>query len=591
MRRPRSPTAGLLLAGPLLAAVLSSRADALGEGELPAALERALSAAEGSLRAGDRKAAEGRYHEAFFHGWLLIGALERIDKRWPAARVAVRRASLFAGEDPLASRSLALAYLQAGEPAEAVASLSARAARVPTDVHTRRLLAVALHASGRREQAISMLDEAAAAAGGDPALAFQFGSQYLSLKRVDVAERLFAKVVAERPIPQTHVLIGRAYRDAGEFARARRELQQALRMDPSVRRAHYYLGMITLSEGGNDAGVIETAKAEFRQELKIAPADPLASHQLGLALLDSGGAAQALPLLEAAVRGEARSLHLGHLGRCQLALDRPADAVASLRRALELASDQGASDEEVESIHYQLGRALRSLGSEAEAKSELAEAGRIAARRRESTAGAPAVELSSLLGPSPLAALAPAPRRELARRTRSSLARAYFNLGVMAAQASAPAAERFARAAASFERAAELDPDFPQLQASLGVARFNARQFAAAVEPLALAVAANPANADLKRMLAAARVDTQAWDEAARLLNDDPQLANEPALRSARALALLRSGRAAEAEPILAELASQDASPEIQTLLGEARAALGRSLEGAGPHKQRGSKQ
>ena len=54
----------------------------------------------------------------------------------------------------------------------------------------------------------------------------------------------------------------------------------------------------------------------------------------------------------------------------------------------------------------------------------------------------------------------------------AALARAYLNLGVMQAQA-----ERFARAAEMFEKAAAVDPDFPQVQSSLGVAYFNARQF------------------------------------------------------------------------------------------------------------------
>ena len=51
-----------------------------------------------------------------------------------------------------------------------------------------------------------------------------------------------------RPIPQTHVLIGRAYRDAGEYERARAELQRPLAQDPGVRRAHYYLGMVALAD-------------------------------------------------------------------------------------------------------------------------------------------------------------------------------------------------------------------------------------------------------------------------------------------------------------------------------------------------------
>ena len=170
---------------------------------------------------------------------------------------------------------------------------------------------------------------------------FLLASEYLWLKRPDAAARLFAEVVKARPIPQTRVLIGRAYRDAGEYDRARAELRAALEQDPGVRRAHYYLGMVALADAKTGADRLRQAEAEFREELKLAPGDPLTSDQLGLALLDAVRPAEALPLLETAVRGEARSLFVYHLGRCQLALERTAEAVVSLRRALELAVEEG----------------------------------------------------------------------------------------------------------------------------------------------------------------------------------------------------------------------------------------------------------
>jgi tetratricopeptide (TPR) repeat protein len=569
------------LLGCLLAA---SGGAAASESDLPGRLEQAVSAAENSLRQGDLRAAENHYREALFDGWLLVGALERIEKRFPEARTAVRRASLFASDGREASRSLGLAHLQTGEPDEAVTVLAGLATREPQDVETRRQLAVALAAAGRHEQAVATLDEVSAKASEDPELAFLLGSQYLWLRNVDAAERLFAKAFAARPIPQSRVLIGRTYRDAFEYARARRELQAALRLDPKVRRAHYYLGMIILAEDMS-ADRIERAEAEFRQELTLAPGDPLASDQLGQLLLDSGRAAEALPVLETAVRGDARSLYLSHLGRCQLALERPAEAVVSLRRALELAEQQGASEEERERIHYQLGSAARLMGAGPEATAHLAEARRLfAVRNQAASSGTTSPEsafTAPLLEASALTGLTPPQRLELRRHVDASLARVYFNLGVIQAQDGAvPPAERFARAAESFQKAAEIDPAFPQVQASLGIAHFNARQFDKATEPLARALAASPGDGSLKRMLATAWLDTQVWAKAAALLNDDPELANDPTLQFARGLALLRSDRAAEAEKVLAALlAAQGDSAELLALLGEARAELSRNPE------------
>jgi tetratricopeptide (TPR) repeat protein len=550
-----------------------------------AALETAISAAEGRLQGGDLDAAESLYRQAVFEGWLLTAALERLEGRLPASRDAVHGAALFRVESAPSLRALAAAQLQTGEAAAAAETLETLAARDARDGETRRLLARALAAEGRMEAATERLDEAAALAADDAELAFLVGTDYLFLKKPGQAERLFARVAAARPIAQTHVLVGRAYRDAGEHDRARAELQAALRQDPAVRRAHYYLGTVALADARTGPDRLDRAIAEFREELKQAPDDAAANDQLGLALLEAGRAAEALPALETAVRADARPLVLFHLGRCLLALDRDAEAATALRRALEAAEEHAGSDAEIGKIHYQLGLALRKLGAGAEAATHLAEAGRRAGQGPDASA-----ESSDQDAASPLAALPLWQRQGLKRRAGAGLVRSYFNLGVIQAQArrSVPAAERFARAAAFFERAAALDPDFPQVQASLGVAYFNAREFAKATGPLSRAAAARPEDRGLKRMLATSWLNTEAWDKAAALLEDDPERETDAALQFAYGLALLRSGRAARAAEVLAgAAAARGDSAELLVLLGQARAQQGkdedavRALEGA----------
>lgn len=430
---------------------------------------------------------------------------------------------------------------------------------------------------GRLPEARMALDKAVEAAPHDPEAVFRLAAEHLWLREVETAERLFAVVAGARPIPQTHVLIGRAYRDAREYARARAELQTALRMDPSVRRAHYYLGMVILAEGGTSPERLEKARAEFQEELKLAPEDPLTNDQLGLALLEAGRAAEALPAFEKAIRGEERWLYLFHLGRCQAALERPGDAVVSSRRALELALAQGAGDEELERIHYQLGLALRQTGAAQEATTHLAQAGRLRSKRQTSPSEASATQSPPGDG-SPLSSLAPQQRLELKRRLTGNLARAYVNLGVLQAQSQGlEPAERYARAAALFEKAAALDPDFPQVQSSLGVAYFNARQFEKSTAPLARALAAQPQDAGLKRMLAIACVNTLSWERAVVLLQDDPGREADLSLEFAYGLALLRSNRPVEAEKVFEGLVTRRGdSDELSLLLGQAQAAQGK---------------
>jgi tetratricopeptide (TPR) repeat protein len=553
-----------------------------GEGPDPAApLDSALASAEDRLRAGDLQAAEGRYREALFEGWLLTATLERLERRLPEARDALRNAALFRVETPQGLQALGAAQLQQGDAAAARETFTALAAKDPRDGMGRRLLARALAADGQADAAAQRLEEAAALADDDPEVAFLVATDYLWLKRVGEAERLFARVLRARPIPQTHVLIGRAYRDAGEYDRARAALRAALDQDPGARRAHYYLGMVVLADARTGPDRLERAMAEFREELRLAPEDAPASDQLGLALLEAGRPQEALPVLEAAVRAQARPLYLFHLGRCLLALERPADAAAALRRALERAEEHGGSEAEIAKIHYQLGLALRKLGAGAEAASHLAQAKRLAVVDPDGSVESSRVDPDAAGAGdegSPLAELPHWQRQGLKRRAAAVLVRAYFNLGVLQAQGhrSASAAERFTRAAAFFERAAALDPEFPQVQSSLGVAYFNAREFAKATGPLARAAAARPEDHGLRRMLATSWLNTEAWEKAAALLEYDPERETDAALQFAFGLALLRSGRAARAEEMLLGVSAAGGdSSELWVLLGQAHAAQG----------------
>lgn len=512
-----------------LARALLAAIPAFGAAEEPrpdpaAALDAAMAAAEERLRAGETGAAQAHYGEALFQGWMLEATLERLDGHSTEAATAARNAAAWAKDG---------------------------------DAQGQRLLGKTLATNGDADGAARALDAAAAAATDDPEMTFMVATDFLWMKRIEAAERLFAQLLRMRPAAATHVLVGHAYRDAGEYARARLELRAALDQEPGVRRAHYYLGTVVLADpasGGDRSGL---AIAELQAEVKLSPDDALAWDQLGTSLLDAGQAAEGIQAIERAVGLEARVSYVYHLGRCQLALDRPADAVASSRRALALGGEQGATESELERIHYQLGLALRKTGAGQEAAAHLAEAKRIAARWTE----APPAEKP--FEPAPASALPASDRQGLAHRVRASLAQAYLNLGVMQAQA-----DHLSEALELFEKAAEADPDFPQVQYSLGIARFNARQFDKATDPLTRALATSPGDARLKRALAMAWLNSGSYTKAAALLERDPGRAGDPSLQFAYGLALAHGGREAEAEAIFTKLIRENGeSAEVSEAL------------------------
>ncbi len=558
-----------------------------GAGDPTAAVfDRAIAGAEAALREGEEQLAESRYRDALLEGWLLLGALAVADNDLDGAQAAFERARTAAVETRRPLLSLALLHLQRGDAATGIDLLRTVVALAPADVSSRQLLAQALMAGGHAAEAVQELEEAVTRAPEDPEVAFALAGAHLRAGDAAAAERLFADVVERRPGAETWVLIGRTYRDLGDQVRARAALERALALAPRARRAHFYLGTLALMEEGPSG--LDAAMAEFRRELEIAPGDPIAQLYLGMSLVEARRPDEALAPLAAAAESEVcRRDALYFLGRAHLGLDRPAEAVQALRQALALATE-GASDPGLLSgFHYQLGTALRRLGAEAEAAPHFAAAqqhstaGVESARERlaryldDAPAGAPggAAAARSFVAPltAPLAGLEAEERRELRRHVAGALARAYSNLGVLQSQAG-----RAGEAAELLLSAVELDPGLPGAHRALGVALFNARRYAEAATVLERALADALEDARLRRMLALVWLNAERWAQAAELLRDDPARANDRALQYAYALALVRSGRAAEAEPVFAELLTRHADwPELNVLLGQASAAQG----------------
>ena len=547
-----------------------------------AGLVAAVSAAETALQSGERQIAESHLRSALFEGWMLLGAIAATDGHLADARTAFTHSSTAVVNNRAAEEALAAVHTQMGDAAAALPILSRLSGMDPKNMRARHLLAQAYVVSGNPAAAVQELEEAHTIAPDDLETTFTLASGYARLKKFDDAERLFAQVTKARPIPQTYVLIGRAYRDAGAYDRAATSLRRALQMDPRVRRAHYYLGMVALLSEG--VSRIEDAIGEFQQEQKIAPDDPLNTLRLGMALVVARREREALVPLETLARAPNPSAEaIEYLGRAQLGAGRAADAVPTLQRALKMATERSADPGRLGQLHYVLGTALREAGRAAEAAAAFDQAQRASAARAATdrerlerylgdSSEAPGPHLGAVpLESAVLEGTTVDTRAALARQTASMLARTSLNLGVLQAQA-----RRFARAAASFEQAATLDAAIPRVQYSLGVAYFNAGEHAKAIPPLERATAADPQDREARRMLAMASFNAGQFARAAELLADDPQRASDPSLDYTYGTALVRSDRGEEAERVFSSLLKRHGDvPELNVVLGQAHAQQG----------------
>ena len=74
---------------------------------------------------------------------------------------------------------------------------------------------------------------------------------------------LFRRVVRARPEhAPAHAALGTAYREQGDFAAARTELERAVELDPDDLRASYQLGLVLLRLGEKEAAQKMFARAD-----------------------------------------------------------------------------------------------------------------------------------------------------------------------------------------------------------------------------------------------------------------------------------------------------------------------------------------
>ena len=548
--------------------------------------------AEESLQLGETQVAESRYRTALFEGWVMLGSLAEASGDLPAARSAYEEAITSAVEVRRARIALAGVLAQMEEYAEAEAVLRLLIAEDKNDFRARRLLSDTLADAGRSEESIQELEQLVSMNPDDLETTYFLSTAYLAEQRTEEADFLLEGLAEAIPTPQTHVLIGRAYRDHNYHERARQALTTAIEMDPKVQRARFYRGTVDLRDQGQAA--LEAAREWFGEELRVNPDDPMTNLYLGMALVDERRHAEAIPHLETASRFETiRADALQFLGKSLLGENRLEEAIVTFRRGLEaLEAEVGSGPEatltelearQMSQFHYQLAQTLRKTGDRETAAVHFDAAKEYQVRQKETAKELLDRYLATEDEEDDLAAelrgeeTPPEPLREMPRTSEmghsieSALVRAYLNLGVLQARTEKPGF-----AADLFQQAADLDPELAQVQYSLGVARFNAGQFEQAVGPLGRALEERQGDAQLEQMLALAWFNADEYEKAAEMLADLPARRSTPGLQYAFGVALVRSGRAAEAEGVFRELLARNADwPELNVLLAQAHASQG----------------
>jgi tetratricopeptide (TPR) repeat protein len=291
--------------------------------------------------------------------------------------------------------------------------------------------------------------------------------------------------------------------DEQRYEAAAQSFSKAVEADPKDHTAHFYLGLAYSFLGKDAEGI-----AEYRKALELQPKLYEAELNAGILLLRQKNPADALPLLaDAAEQKPGAFQPVSHLAEAQLATGSFDAAEASFRRAIEL-------DPKSASSELGLGRALARQEKPAEAEPHYRRAAELDPSYRDAL-----LELASLYEKKGQAAEAVAIFKEFPNNAAAQREMAQLLL----------ASKQYTDAIPQLE-AAYAKSGTQANRVALVKALLAVKQVDKAMPLLEQSVAAEPANYDLRMLLALTLRDRKQYQaaasqflEAAKLKPSEPQ--------------------------------------------------------------------
>lgn len=279
-----------------------------------------------------------------FEGWYNLGITEARLKDWEGAAASLRQA-LAVGEranlapDVLRPAYLALAdvYRKLGDAASAAEVLSKAYKALPGDLEVTLLLADALVAAGKGEDAIPYLYEVLAKDRGNVTASLLLADVLLGQGLPERAARELDRSIkaAKTAKDRARLLYKKALvlsAAGGNRAQVEALLKEAIELDPGLWQAYYDVGRLKLAVG--DA---EGALRAFLHAYQANPNDPRVLLGLAAAYDALGKAADAYRVAKLAVqktKGEGQVEALFLLGKNAYRLGRFAEAAEALKKVV-----------------------------------------------------------------------------------------------------------------------------------------------------------------------------------------------------------------------------------------------------------------
>ncbi len=427
-------------------------------------------------------------------------------------------------------------------------------------------------------------------------VAYALATAYLNLKEPQKAEVIFKKLSdATGDRPSLHIMIGRAYQNAGMMDQAVAEFNRAADLDAKSTRAHYFIGLLYMAQ--NEWVATPQAREQFADEVQANPKDFFGNFFLGYIdnadkLYDDSDRYLKVAALD---KPDWPEPYL-YMGLNAFARKDNQKAEELLRKAIELTGDdKSRNNYQIRRAYYVLGRICIQSGRKDEGVgytkifSDMQEhtmadsRAATPASKTQGTMGSgmaaePSVPTTAVINPTSqlgdapqLSAKEKAELKNTEQRLSQLLGNSYNDLGTAEARQ-----KQYAAALSYFQQAEKWNAAVPHLMRNVGFAAFRSNDYAESARALKIAVGQEPGDKMIPPMLAMALFSSNQYADAAKAFDQVGDVAySDPRVAYAWADSLARSKQPDKAAAVLARMSQQPLPPDALLLVGQVYSEIG----------------
>jgi tetratricopeptide (TPR) repeat protein len=301
-----------------------------------------------------------------------LGTSEAMGGEYALALANYQQAEQWDAGLPGLEKNLGVCAFRLKDYAEAVRALAPALALQPESSALRAMLGASYFATNQYAEAAQTFDPLGPRGMRDSEIGYAWAASLTHTGDLVKATEVLTAFESEPRPNEMLLLIGQLWTEIGDYTRAIATLRRALASDPSLPKAHQYMGLAYIGwEHWPEA------EKEFQAELALNPGDPVAEYHLGFVYLQLSKVEDAAALFTQVIAAHPDYANAQYqLGKILADRGQFADAAGHLEAAARLSP-------QADYMHYQLQAVYRKLGRSADADRELEIYKELKAKSRE----------------------------------------------------------------------------------------------------------------------------------------------------------------------------------------------------------------